>query len=61
MEDKLLNNKKSTGAVGAFCVYTNFFGFFYYSKNLMLDRILIVSLLSGLLGAFSELISLGKT
>lgn len=58
--DKLLNNKSLQGAVGAFFACTLISLVFYYSKNLMLDRILIVSLLSGLLGAFSELISLGK-
>lgn len=57
--DRLLGNKSLQGTVAAFtvCVLVSFF--YYLSEGLMTDRLLMVSVLSGLAGAFSELVPIG--
>ena len=59
-KDKILGNKSLQGTMAGFAICTIVAGLFYYSKGLMLDRIVLVSILSGLIGAISELIPVGK-
>ncbi|MBC85779.1 MAG: hypothetical protein CL677_01260 [Bdellovibrionaceae bacterium] len=58
--DTLVNGKSLQGSMAAF--FTCFFIslIFYLAEGLMTDRILIVSLLTGLCGAFAEMVSIGK-
>ncbi|MEZ4872831.1 MAG: hypothetical protein R2827_11475 [Bdellovibrionales bacterium] len=59
-KDQLVQGKSLQGSIAAF--FTCFFIslIFYLAEGLMTDRILIVSLLTGLCGAFAELVSIGK-
>lgn len=57
---KVLGKKTFEGTLAAFVVCTMISLLFYSQKNLMTDHWLVVSLLSGLIGAFSELIPLAK-
>lgn len=59
-QDRLWKNKSLQGSLAAFavCVLVSFF--YYLSKGLMMEKLLIVSILSGLAGAFSELVPVGK-
>ena len=59
-KDKILGNKSLQGTMAGFAICTIVAGLFYYSKGLMLERIVLVSILSGLIGAISELIPVGK-
>ncbi|MCB0349042.1 MAG: hypothetical protein KDD37_09405, partial [Bdellovibrionales bacterium] len=58
-KDKLIGNKSFQGTLAAFiaCTLIAFLYFFY--MNLMTERLLLVSILAGLVGATSELIPLG--
>lgn len=59
-KDKLVGNKSLQGCIAAFaaCSILSFCYFFY--MNLMTERLLLVSLLAGFIGATSELIPIGK-
>lgn len=58
--DKLIGQKSVQGTLAAFITcFILSFGFFYY-MNLMRERLFIVCLISGLIGAASELIPIGK-
>lgn len=59
-KDKLVGNKSFQGTLAAFvaCTLIAFIYFFY--MNLMTERILLVSILAGLVGATSELVPFGK-
>jgi dolichol kinase len=59
-KDKILGNKSLQGTLAGFVTCTIVSGLFYYSKGIMLERIVLVSILSGLIGAISELIPVGK-
>ena len=59
-KDKIMGHKSLQGTMAAFVVCTVIAIVYYFSEQLMTERILIVSLLSGLSGAFSELIIVGK-
>ena len=59
-KDKILGNKSLQGTLAGFGICTLVAGLFYYSKGIMLERIVLVSLLSGFIGAVSELIPIGK-
>lgn len=59
-KDRLVGNKTLQGTLAAFVICTIIAALYFYSKDLMVDRILAVSLLAGLIGAFSELIPIGK-
>lgn len=59
-KDKILGDKSLQGTTAAFVSCTIIAAVFYYSSGLMTERILIVSLLTGLIGAFSEAINAGK-
>ena len=59
-KDKLVGNKSLQGSMAAFfaCFIISFAYFFYF--NIMTDRLLLVSILCGVIGAASELIPVGK-
>lgn len=59
-KDKLIGNKSLQGSLAAFTSCAVIATVFYFSKNLMTERLLIVSILSGLIGALAELIPVGK-
>lgn len=58
--DKIIGSKSFQGSLAAFAVCTLLAGGFYFLQGLMIERLLIVSLLSGLIGAVSELIPIGR-
>ena len=59
-KDKILGNKTLQGSLAAFVVSTIVAAVFYFLTNTMTERLMIVSLLSGLVGTFSELIPIAK-
>ena len=59
-KDKLIGSKSLQGSLAGFAMCSVLAGLFYYSKGLMLERLVLVSLLSGLIGAIAELIPVGK-
>ena len=59
-KDKLIGNKTLQGTMAAFAVCTIVATIYYYYNNIMLERVLIVAPLSGLIGALSELVPVGK-
>jgi dolichol kinase len=59
-KDKLIGNKSLQGTLAAFVTCTLLAGGYFFIKNMMLERLLIVSLLSGLIGAVSELVPIGR-
>lgn len=59
-KDKLIGNKSLQGTLAAFLTCTIISALYFFKLNIMTERLLIVSLLSGLVGAVSELIPLGK-
>lgn len=59
-KDKILGNKSLQGTMAGFITCTIVAAMFYYSKGLMLERLVLVSILSGFIGAISELIPVGK-
>ncbi len=59
-KDKILGEKSLQGSAAAFLVCMFISALYFYSKNIMVERIMIVSILAGLIGAASELISVGK-
>ncbi len=59
-KDKLLGAKSLQGSLTAFIVCSVIAAGFFYFNKIMLERIFIVSLVSGLAGAISELIPVGR-
>ncbi len=59
-KDKILGAKSLQGSLAAFFVCTLLAGVYFYTNEMMLERLLIVSLLAGLIGAISELIPIGR-
>lgn len=57
--DKLWRDKTLQGTLGAIVVCSLLAGVFYYVEGLMLERLFLVSLLSGSIGAICELIPVG--
>ena len=58
--DKIWKNKSVQGSFAALVSCTVIAALYFYSLNLMSQRLLIVSLIAGLIGAASELITIGK-
>ncbi len=59
-KDKLIGSKSLQGTMAALVVCTSVsFGYLWYS-GIMTERLLIVSLLSGIVGALAELLPIGK-
>ena len=59
-KDKLIGPKTLQGTIAAFLICFILSLSYYYARDLMQDRLLIASLLSGLAGALSELIAIKK-
>jgi len=59
-KDRILGPKTLQGTLAAFTTCTALAAIYYYSNNLMVERLLIVAPLSGLIGALSELLPIGK-
>lgn len=59
-KDKLIGNKSLQGSLAAFGACFVLALVFYYTRGLMHERLFIVCLLSGLIGAVSELVPVGK-
>jgi diacylglycerol kinase (CTP) len=57
---RILGRKTLEGFLTAFCVCTVASFCFYFSKRVMVDHLIVVSILSGFVGAFSELMPVGK-
>lgn len=58
--DKIIGQKSLQGTAAAFFVCMFISAFYFFSFNLMTERILIVSVLAGLIGAISELVPIWK-
>lgn len=58
--DKIWRTKSVQGSFTAFISCTVISALYFYSQNMMSQRLLIVSLIAGLIGAASELITIGK-
>lgn len=59
-KDKIVGNKTLQGTIAAFTVCFIISTIYFYYQNFMTDRILIVSVIAGLIGALSELIPILK-
>jgi len=59
-KDKLIGNKSLQGSFAAFAVCFLITAGFLFYKHLMMERLFIVCLLSGLIGALSELMPVWK-
>lgn len=59
-KDKIFGHKSLQGSLAAFIVCAVLTFGFLFSNNLLLDRIIVVSLLGGLIGALAELIPVYK-
>lgn len=59
-KDKIFGHKSIQGFIAAFVVCALATFSFCYYHNYMMDRLLVVSLFAGLVGAFAELIPIGK-
>lgn len=59
-KDRIVGHKTLQGTSAAFVVCTLISAIFYYQNNIMIERLFIVSPISGLIGGISELIPVGK-
>jgi diacylglycerol kinase (CTP) len=59
-KDRLFGRKSFQGTLAAFFTCLLVAGTYFYSHNLMTDRLLIVSVLAGLAGAIAEAIPIGR-
>jgi diacylglycerol kinase (CTP) len=59
-KDKLLRGKSLQGTFAAFFVCTVISGMFYLFNDVMTERLFIVALLSGMIGAISELLPIKR-
>lgn len=59
-KDKIFGHKSIQGFMAAFFVCTSLTLAFLLYHNYLTDRVIVVSLLAGLVGAFAELIPIGK-
>lgn len=59
-KDKIWGKKSLQGSLACFVVCTIVSGIFYLTGNIMVERIVLVSILTGLIGALSELIQIRK-
>ena len=58
--DKLIGQKSLQGSVAAFLACAVIAAIYYSNLHIMTDRLLLVSLLSGFIGAAAELIPVGR-
>lgn len=59
-QDKIVGNKSLQGSLAAFVFCSVIAYFFFSTKSIMLDHIILVSFLSGLIGAVSELFPVAR-
>jgi len=59
-KDKIIGNKTLQGTMAAFVVCALISLIYFYTHNLMIERLAIVVLLSGLIGAFAEIVPIGS-
>lgn len=57
--DKLIGRKSLQGSMAAFFVCVMISAIYFFAHNMMTERILIVSILAGFIGAVSEIIPVG--
>lgn len=57
--DRLVGRKTLQGSMAAFFACTFISAAYFYTQNIMTERLLVVSLLSGFIGAVSEIIPVG--
>ena len=58
--DRIVGNKTLQGTLAGFFACTIAAFIFYYFQEIMIERIILVSLITGLIGAFAELIPVPK-
>ena len=58
--DRLFRGKSLQGTLAAFVACTLIAGGYFFAHNLMTERLVIVSLLSGMAGALAELVPVGR-
>lgn len=59
-KDVLIGKKTLQGSLACFVACTIIAAFYYYSKGIMTERIILASLITGFIGAFSELLPVGS-
>ena len=59
-KDKIWGRKSLQGAVACFITCTIVCGTYFLSHNLMVERIVLVSVIGGLIGALSELVQISR-
>lgn len=59
-KDKIIGNKSLQGTFAGFVVCSIVAYLFYYYYNIMTERIVLVSILTGVIGAVSEIVPIGK-
>ncbi|HEX4924252.1 MAG TPA: phosphatidate cytidylyltransferase [Bdellovibrionales bacterium] len=59
-KDKIFGNKSLQGALGGFAVCSLVALIYYLSTGLMMDRILLATLLTGVIGMLAEVIPIGR-
>jgi dolichol kinase len=59
-KDKIIGNKSLQGAVGGFIACTIMSTIFFLSFGVMAERVVLVALLSGFVGAIAELLPIGR-
>lgn len=59
-KDKWIGSKSLQGSLAAFLLCTVIAAGFFLNHQMMVERIIVVSLLAGLIGAFSEVVPIGK-
>ena len=59
-QDKLVGNKSLQGTMAAFFACMFLSAFYFWQMNLMVERLVLVSILCGLIGAIAELIPIFK-
>ena len=59
-KDKIFGHKSIQGFMAAFVVCAIATGIYLTYYNIMLDRVIVISLLAGLIGALAELVPIGK-
>lgn len=59
-KDKIFGHKSIQGFMAAFAVCAVLTAIYLASKSIMLDRVIVISLVAGLIGALAELVPIGK-
>jgi diacylglycerol kinase (CTP) len=59
-KDKIWGKKSLQGAVACFIVCTTVCSLYFFTRNVMVERIVLVSILGGLVGSLSELVQIRR-